>query len=60
MAQYQDPNTPRNDGTEQAEFSTQTAVKTAGQAWVKAAQDSAISNRAWTISRIDTSLGSIA
>lgn len=60
MAQNQDPNTPRNDGTEQAEISTNSSVRTAGQAWVNAAADSVVANRAWTISRIDSTLGSIA
>lgn len=60
MAQDHTQTTPRTNGTEQTEQHAAAQVKTAGQAWVKAAADSAVANRAWTISRIDTALGSIA
>ncbi len=60
MVNQPNQTTPRNDGFEQAAVSTRPSVKTAGEAWVRAVAESAIPERAWTISRIEASLGSIA
>lgn len=56
MAQDQNQTTARNDGDKQVEVSNMTN----GEAWVKAVAESAIPERLWTLSRIDSSLGSIA
>lgn len=52
--------TALNEGHEQAVTPPNPTVTKAGETWVKAVAASAIPERAWTLSRIDASLGSIA
>ncbi|MFK7939414.1 MAG: hypothetical protein AB8B82_08550 [Roseovarius sp.] len=53
-------NAAHNVGSEQVVHPKPTQTATAGAAWIKAAADNAVADRAWTISRIDSALGSIA